>query len=123
MPRAHAEAGFTLIELLVALAIFSLAALALLNLAGENTRSGSRLADRALAEVVLDNRAVEVMTSAAPLAIGRTAGVEMAAGRPWAWVRQVSRTSDPALVRVDIAVSSPRGRTPFAQATLFRAAR
>lgn len=123
MPRAHAEAGFTLIELLVALAIFSLAALALLNLAGENTRAGARLADRALAEVVLDNRAVEVMTSAGPLALGRTAGIEMAAGRPWAWVRQVNRTSDPALVRVDIAVSSPRGRTPYAQATLFRATR
>ncbi|OYX92528.1 MAG: type II secretion system protein GspI, partial [Caulobacter sp. 35-67-4] len=46
MTRARSEAGFTLIELLVALAIFSLAVLALLNLAGENTRAGARLQDR-----------------------------------------------------------------------------
>ena len=40
--------GFTLIELLVALAVFSLAALALLNLSGENTRSAARVEARTL---------------------------------------------------------------------------
>ncbi|PLR28792.1 type II secretion system protein GspI [Caulobacter zeae] len=123
MPRARSEAGFTLIELLVALAIFSLAVLALLNLAGENTRAGGRLSDRVLAEVVLDNRAVEAMASSTPLAIGRSAGVETAGGRPWAWTRQVSRTADPAIVRVDIAVAAPRSRAPLVQASLFRGAR
>lgn len=123
MPRAPSEAGFTLIELLVALAIFSLAVLALLNLAGENTRAGGRLSDRVLAEVVLDNRAVEAMASATPLAIGLSAGIETAGGRPWAWTRQVSRTADPAIVRVDIVVAAPRARTPLARASLFRGAR
>ena len=46
--------GFTLIELLVALAVFSLAALALLNLSAENTRSASRVETRTLGGVVAD---------------------------------------------------------------------
>lgn len=123
MPRTRSEAGFTLIELLVALAIFSLAVLALLNLAGENTRAGGRLQDRILAEVVLDNRAIETVTSVVPPALGRAAGAERVAGRSWLWTRQVSRTADPAILRVDIVVMAPRSRQPAAAATLFRAAR
>ena len=42
------RSGFTLIELLVALAVFALAALALLNLGGENTRSAARAETRTL---------------------------------------------------------------------------
>ncbi|MFP5297125.1 MAG: prepilin-type N-terminal cleavage/methylation domain-containing protein, partial [Alphaproteobacteria bacterium] len=41
-----ARQGFSLVELLVALAVFSLAAMALLNLSGENTRSAARVEDR-----------------------------------------------------------------------------
>lgn len=123
MPRARSEAGFTLIELLVALAIFSIAVLALLNLAGENTRAGQQLEDRIIAEVVLDNRAIEALTSAAPPALGRAAGADQVAGRPWLWTRQVSRTADPKILRVDIAVAAPRSRRPAAAATLFRATR
>lgn len=123
MPRQHSEAGFTLIELLVALAIFSLAVLALLNLAGENTRASGRLQDRILAEVVLDNRAIEAVSSVAPPSLGSISGAEEVAGRPWVWTRRVSRTDDPAILRVDIAVVAPRSRQPAAAATLFRAAR
>jgi general secretion pathway protein I len=123
MPLKRSEAGFTLIELLVALAIFSLAVLALLNLAGENTRASGRLQDRILAEVVLDNRAIEAVTSVAPPALGRVSGAERVAGRPWLWTRQVSRTDDPSILRVDIAVMAPASRQPAAAATLFRAAR
>ncbi|OYW26947.1 MAG: type II secretion system protein GspI [Caulobacter sp. 12-67-6] len=123
MTRARSEAGFTLIELLVALAIFSLAVLALLNLAGENTRAGARLQDRILAEVVLDNRAVETIASVSPPALGKTGGQEVVAGRPWLWTKQVSRTADPDILRVDIAVAPPRSRQPAAMATVFRTAR
>lgn len=123
MPRARSESGFTLIELLVALAIFSLAVLALLNLAGENTRAGGRLQDRILAEVVLDNRAVETVTSTTPPALGQTNGQEQVAGRTWIWTRLVSRTADPDMLRIDIAVIAPQVRQPAARVTLFRASR
>jgi len=49
--------GFSLIELLVALAVFALAVLALLNLAGESTRTAVLLEERVLAGVVAENRA------------------------------------------------------------------
>jgi general secretion pathway protein I len=121
MPRVRSEAGFTLIELLVALAIFGIAVLALLNLAGENTRAGQRLEDRIVAEVVLDNRAIEAVTSPTPPALGRTNGAEQVARRPWLWTRNVSRTADPKVLRVDILVTTPRSRGPAAAATVFRA--
>ena len=54
------RSGFTLIELLVALAVFALAALALLNLGGENTRSAARAETRTLGGIVAENLAVEV---------------------------------------------------------------
>ena len=54
-----ARQGFSLVELLVALAVFSLAAMALLNLSGENTRSAARVEDRTLGGVVAENLAVE----------------------------------------------------------------
>ena len=56
------RSGFTLIEMLVALAVFSLAAMALLNLSGENTRTAARVETRTLGGVVAENLAVEAAT-------------------------------------------------------------
>jgi general secretion pathway protein I len=69
----RAGEGFTLIELLVALAVFSLAALALLNLSGENTRSAARVEARTLGGIVAENRAVEAVIAPA-IAEGITSG-------------------------------------------------
>jgi len=53
--------GFTLIELLVALAVFSLAALALLNLSAENTRSAARAGPRTRGGPAAGNLAAETL--------------------------------------------------------------
>ena len=111
------RAGFTLIELLVALAVFSLAALALLNLSGENTRSAARVETRTLGGVVAENLAVEAMI--APLIPeGTTSGQTPLAGRPWQWTRTVTATDDPDLLRVDIRVSDAESQA--AERTIFR---
>jgi general secretion pathway protein I len=110
--------GFTLIELLVALAVFSLAALALLNLAGENTRSAARVEDRTLGGLVAENLAVEAMI-APHLPEGDTSGQTRLAGRLWRWTRIVAATDDPGLQRIDIRVLTDEGRA--ADRTLFRA--
>lgn len=110
--------GFTLIELLVALAVFSLAALALLNLAGENTRSAARVETRTLGALVAENLAVEAMVAArAP--DGETSGATPLAGRRWSWTRTVAATDDRDIQRIDIRVSVDGEQA--ADRVLFRA--
>ena len=121
--RPTAEAGFTLIELLVALAVFSLAALALLNVSGENVRTASFIENRVLAGVVADNRAVEILTAPEPPPIGTGAGQETVGGRAWRWTRRVSPTADPQLLRVDIVVAAPDSSKTLAEVTVFRGRR
>ena len=101
-PSRTSRAGFTLIELLVALAVFSLAALALLNLSGENTRSAARV------EAMIDPR----------LAEGRTNGAVPLAGRQWRWSRTVEGV-EAGLLRIDIAVATDEDQA--ADRVLFRA--
>jgi len=113
--------GFTLIELLVALAVFSLAALALLNLAAENTRTAARVETRALAAIVAENRAVEALVSPAPPSIGAESGTEDMAGRQWAWTRTVSATAQAEIMRIDVAVLE--AGQAVSQVTVFRAVR
>jgi len=111
--------GFTLIEMLVALAVFSLAALALLNLSGENTRSAARVEARTIAGIVAENLAVQAMVDVDPPALGETRGETTMAGRTWTWVRVVNGTDDPDILSVQIAVSD--GGEQMADLTLFRA--
>ena len=76
MSDRRSQNGFTLIEMLVALAIFSLAALALLRLQGGTLRSTAHLRDGIVAGIVARNVVVEASTDAAPPTLGRTSGVE-----------------------------------------------
>jgi general secretion pathway protein I len=104
--RASAAArGFSLVEMLVALAVFALAAMALLHLAAENTRAAFAAEERVLAGVVADNLAVDAMLEPAP---GPDAqGVAQAAGRAWRWTRRTRATAAGDLLRIDIAVHAP----------------
>lgn len=114
--------GFTLLEMLVALAVLSLAVLALVNLAGENSRTGVVIEDRVFAGVIADNRAVEALTSAVPPAVGETRGNEAAAERMWRWTRRVSETPERGVLRVDIAVMSETSDQVLGAVTIFRGA-
>ncbi|MBP8246632.1 MAG: type II secretion system minor pseudopilin GspI [Phenylobacterium sp.] len=116
----RADQGFTLIELLVALAVFSLAVIALLNLAGENIRAAAAMEERAFAGVVAENRAVEVLSDPAPPTLGVTRGAESAGDRSWAWTQQVSRTADPAVLRIDIRVTRQDGGRTAGEVSVFR---
>ena len=111
------RAGFTLVELLVALAVFSLAALALLNLSAENTRSAARVETRTLGGVVAENLAVEAMIGAS-VSEGSASGQTALAGRTWRWTRTVTATDDPDLLRIDIRVRDADSQA--AERSLFR---
>lgn len=115
-----AEQGFTLIEMLVALAVFSLAVLALLNLAGENTRSASAAQTRLFAAMVAENEAIEALIAPAPPALGVATGEAMQADLAWRWRREVRRTDDPDVLRIDVRVVEAGGRRTAAEVTVFR---
>jgi general secretion pathway protein I len=104
------ENGFTLIELMVALAIFSLAALALLRLEGATLKSTATIADRAVGQIVVRNLAVQVLTDARSPALGTADGVVVNAGRTWRWTRETKRTADERIVRVDLHVTDDAGQ-------------
>ena len=110
------QQGFTLVEVLVALAIFSLAALALLRLQGSASGTAARLDDKTLAATV------EVMIAALPPAFGRQSGTERNGGRDWRWTRDTQRTPDPRLQRIEIRVAGPDGDTAAALTVVRRAA-
>ncbi|GAB2619604.1 type II secretion system minor pseudopilin GspI [Novilysobacter erysipheiresistens] len=121
MRRADRRArGFSLIEMLVAMAVFSLVALALLNLAGENTRTAVVIEERVLAGVVADNRAVEAMLSTPAELAAQSSGTESVGDRDWGWTRTVSPTDMDAIVRVDVTVMPTGEDRVVAEASVFR---
>lgn len=113
------EAGFTLIEMLVALAIFSLAALALLRLEGATVANTGRLQDQALAQIVARNLAVETITDPVPPALGRDSGTVVNGGRRWTWVRNTGRSPEPRIQMINITVRGEAG-PEAASLTIFR---
>ena len=120
MSRAD-EAGFTLVEMLVALAIFSLAALALLRLEGATVANTAGLQEQALAQIVARNVAVETLTDPTPPAFGESRGRIANGGRNWAWTRTVARSPEPRIQMIDVVVADEGGREA-ARMTLFRRA-
>ncbi|WP_097092841.1 type II secretion system minor pseudopilin GspI [Novosphingobium sp. Chol11] len=110
--KAKKEQGFTLLEMLVALAVFSLAALALVRLQGVTLRTAADLDSKALGQIVARNLMVEVQTDAAPPSIGSEEGDVENGGRRWHWTRMVKDTSDKRLLQVDLTVSGQAGTSP-----------
>lgn len=106
----RSERGFTLIEIMVALAVFSLAAMALIRLEGATIRGAGVLDRTLLAQSVARNVAIEAVTEAQAPPPGATRGVEVNGGQPWTWTRVVAPTGDPRIVRIDVAVADATGR-------------
>jgi len=120
--RPHFPDGFTLIEMLVALAIFSLAALALLRLGGATATNSARLESQALAELVARNIAVETLTDPAPPAFGASRGMAVNGGRRWRWIRTVARSPEARIQQIEIRVDPEEGGPGRASLTVFRRA-
>lgn len=99
------ENGFTLLEIMVALAIFSLAALAMVRLQGYSVRSTAVLGDSGMAWQVARNIAVERLSDPAPPVIGQESGEEVNGGQNWTWTVDTQKTDDARLLRMDIIVA------------------
>jgi general secretion pathway protein I len=125
MRPIRSQRGFTLLEVLVALSVFALAAVAVLNVTGEGTRTLAVREAASLARVVAHNRLAEASLSPGPLTVGDTTGVEVQRGRSFAWVLRVSPTDQPGLwrhhVQVRESTRSGPGSQVLAELTTFLA--
>lgn len=117
--RAQDETGFTLLEMLVALAVFSIAALALLNLETVTVTNTNRIADRTIGQIVARNIAIETLTDPAPPSIGFAAGEEVNGGRSWQWIRETGPSPEARILQIEIAVIDEFGDRA-ADLTIFR---
>ena len=113
------ERGFTLLEILVALAVFSLAALALIRLESASVRGVTILDRTMLASMVARNVALEAVTDGRAPARGQSAGVEVNGGQAWRWARMVAPTGDVRILRIDVTVQAPSGQV-VGHATMVR---
>lgn len=102
--RARPCNGFTLLEIMVALAIFSLAALAMVRLQGYSIRSTANLGESSMAWQVARNVAVDILSNPVSPTLGEIGGEELNGGQNWRWTATTSKTDDARLVRVEINV-------------------
>ncbi|WP_353205521.1 type II secretion system minor pseudopilin GspI [Sphingomonas sp.] len=109
-PMKGEPRGFTLIEMMVALAVFSLAALALIRLEGATIRGAATLDTTLMAQMVARNVAIEALTDARAPALGSASGVEHNGGRAWRWTRVTQPTGDTRILRIDVSVRDASGR-------------
>jgi len=107
-----ADGGFTLLEMLVALAIFSLAGLALVRLQAVSVRTAGDLDARVLAQITARNLAFERLTDPLPPARGNSEGDVVNAGRTFHWKQSIGSTLDPRLLEVTVTVSANAGTSP-----------
>lgn len=96
--------GFTLLELLVALAVFAIAALALLQMEGTSISRTADLDQRLLREIVAQNMAAEILTDPAPPPTGSATGTIENAGRQFQWTRTVAPLPDYAVLGITLSV-------------------
>ena len=96
--------GFSLVEVLVALAVLSIAAVALIKVQGESASAASAARERLLAQIVAENQLVETVASPDPATPGVTTGEVAMGGGRWTWTQDVAETGDRAVSRIDVVV-------------------
>jgi general secretion pathway protein I len=101
--------GFTLLEVLVAMAVASLALLALFGAAAATVRTTDVLRDRTYANLVATNALAELRARDTFPAPGALTGEAQQAGRIWRWRGVVTTTEDADIRRIDLVVDDADG--------------
>jgi general secretion pathway protein I len=106
MSRAPNDQGFSLVESLVALGVFAMAGVALVQLQAHSLSTFARIEQRALADIVAQNRLTEIAASNAAPPLGLTQEEVAFGGRAWRLGVTVARTPDSQTRRVSVAVGA-----------------
>ncbi len=107
--------GFTLLEVMLAMAVFSIAGVALLSTAGNTFRNLSHLETKMLAHWVASNQLVMTSLSTTwPPKNNKKGKIEMS-GRFWYWQQKVIKTKDKnmrsVVIEVRLAEDEPQALT------------
>lgn len=96
--------GFTLLEVMIALAIFSLAAVAILQVASGALKHQRRLEEKTVAGWVVDNQTALLYLMTASQRAAEPRGEVWMAGSRWYWRAVILPTETPLLqaVRIDV---------------------
>lgn len=121
--RKRTAAGFTLLEMLVALSVFAMAAVALLHLSGESTRTAVIVEEQVLAGIVADNLAVDASVEAVSDLRTPASGTTTLGSREWRWSRTALPTADADLLQVRVQVGMAGETRVAASVDVFRSLR
>ena len=114
------QRGFTLLEVMVALAILALALGAMIQAGGASARNVAMLRDQTLANWVALNKVNEALLLREWPEPGIHTDTIILANREWYWELRVSKTSDPELRRLEVAVRDQKGAAPLAELIAFK---
>jgi len=111
------QQGFTLIEVMLAMAVFSIAGIAILGTADTNTRNLGYLESKIIASWVASNQLVEAtLDNSWPPKTNKKGKVELA-GREWLWQQKVIKTTDKDMraivMEVRLEEKNPKALTSF----------
>ncbi|MEO0817232.1 MAG: type II secretion system minor pseudopilin GspI [Pseudomonadota bacterium] len=116
------DAGFTLVEVLAALAVFSLAAVGIMQVTAQSVRTADALEQRYAARVVASNILAEALVQPSQSRIGEVTGTEEQLGRTLEWSRFATPV-DENLLQVRVTVSDPSTGQILAELGALRAQR
>jgi len=100
----RSQKGMTLIEVMVALAIFAVAALSIVNMAGEHIRSLSYLEQKNIGLWIANNHLTQVNLDNQFPALGAKNGKLEYAGITWFWQQKVLKTADPKFRSISVRI-------------------
>ena len=98
------QLGLTLIEVMIALAIFAVAALSIVNTAGEHIRSLSYLEQKNIALWIANNHLTQLHLEKKLPELGTKTGKLEYAGDTWYWKQLTIKTLDPKFRSVSINI-------------------
>ncbi len=112
--------GFTLLEVMVALAILALVLGAIISAGGSSANHLGMLREKTLASWVAQNKINELLLAPEWPEAGSKNGASELAGWEWYWETRISKTSDPDLRRLEVAVRTRQDAAPVIELIAFK---